>query len=185
MVAAMGRRGSAVAVIGLLLAALICSQAVAAGGSTLVVIGGSGKDEKARFVAGRAKLRSGALTVGQTQTVVVKGLPAHFKLGAYVEPTVLPICDQPNLSCYPQPLFPAAGTPRFRTSGKGRAVLTFVMPPAFELFNEIDPTQSHPIQFAEGQTAGVDISGFGRTRVRGRSLPTFALAIARAPVHLP
>jgi hypothetical protein len=166
--------------------ALAGSQALAAGGegSSVVVVGGTGKDNDFKFVQGVARVPDGTLTVGQVESVVVKRFPRRSRLSAYVEPASDPICDQRNPTCFPQPLFRPAGTPRFKASGKGRAVLTFVMPPAFELFNQVDPTQSHPVQFTDGELVEVEVTSIGRTREGRRRVLTFGVAAVTAHVQL-
>ena len=111
-------------------------------------------------VHGKART-DGTLTVGQQETLTVTKLPGKFKLSASVSPpsAAADTCFSFKVPavCEPEPLFRAPGTPRFRSSKKGRATLTFVMPPGYEYTNFKDPLQSHPIYFVDGQAVHVEV----------------------------
>src|SRR3954447_18991860 len=112
----------------MIVAGLVAVSGVALGAASLAAA-----DEEI-FQTG--KLRSdGVMTVGQPETVVMKGLPPKLKvrMGVYANDQRC----QNFKTAFCIPAFPkrAAGTPRFRTSGKGRARLTFVMPAAYDVLN--------------------------------------------------
>jgi hypothetical protein len=111
---------------------------------------------------GRAKLRTdGTLTVGGQETISLKGAPPKQRLRADISaPPTATECDQFATGfCLSEPLFPAAGSPALRSSAKGRATFTFVMPGAYEFLNFSDPIQSHPIVLVNGQTIHLDVYG--------------------------
>jgi hypothetical protein len=101
----------------------------------------------------------GTLTVGAQETVTVTGLPGKYRLQGFVSaPPTAQECFQSFWSyCEPEPLFRAPGTPKFRSSKKGRARLTSVVPPGYQVDNFKDPLKSHPTYFVNGQTVHVEV----------------------------
>ena len=111
----------------------------------------------------------GTLTVGQQETISVTGLPGKYRLAGYISPApTANSCFDFDIDayCFPPPLFRVAGTPRFKSSRKGRATLTFVMPPGYELVSFEDPLKSHPIYLVNGQTVHVEVDTTLKRRVR-------------------
>ena len=82
------------------------------------------------------KLRSdGVMTVGQPETVFIKGLPPKRKVRMSIFANDTRCQNFKNAFCIPASPKRVAGTPRFRTSAKGRARLTFVMPATYDVLN--------------------------------------------------
>jgi hypothetical protein len=131
----------------------------------------------------------GTLTVGQQETISVTGLPGKHRLSAFISPppTASTCFDfETDGFCAPQPLFRVPGTPRLRSSRKGRGTLTFVMPPAYEFMDFGNPLNSHPIVLVNGQTVHVDIETTVKLRVRNGSYAvTGPVADAIAVVEVP
>jgi hypothetical protein len=167
--------------------ALLIGSAQAVAGGSAVVVGGSsnGKEIEGRFVKG--KIRSdGNLTVGQPETITIRRFPRATKFFLAIEPPpFVGVCQNFTQECVPQPVYPIAGTPPFRTKGKGRATVTFVMPPAYEIFDDVDPTKSHAVSFINGQA--VHVHAFGETfgKVHGKPTFTLAEAVGRAVAQVP
>ena len=134
----------------------------------------------------------GTLTVGQQETLTVTKLPGKFRLQGFVSPPPTATeCQQFNaVFCESEPLFRIPGTPRFRSSKKGRAALTFVMPPGYQVTNFKDPLKSHPVYFINGQTAHIDVFVTYRERRHGRlaeitSVADSAIAVVEVPPPAP
>jgi hypothetical protein len=131
---------------------------------------------KARVIA------DGIVTPGQLETIAVSHLPPRARLKAFIEPPpVTPECGE-FFFCDPAPTSPAPGTPPYRASGKGRALLTFVMPSTY--FVETDPFRpklGYLQTFANGQAVHLDVEGIRRTRKAKR----VGFGFARAVVQLP
>jgi hypothetical protein len=136
----------------------------------------------------------GTLTVGGQERLTVSHVPRvpHRKLKAsIVAPIAASICNHESLNlgffeaCLPQPLYPVAGTPRFKANKKDRASLTFVMPPAYEFIDFSDPTRSHPITLVDGQTIGVEIDIAYKPRSGGSAIASLAFGSAVVEVPAP
>lgn len=171
----LGRRG-----VGL--AALATAMLCVLGGATVAQAGVFDElDKELSKVKGKIRT-DGTLTVGQQETIALKGLPGKYRLAAYIEPPPsASTCFDFDLDgyCFPQPLFRVSGTPRFRSSRKGRATLTFVMPPAYEFVSFGDPLQSHPVYLVNGQTVHVDVETTIKRRV-GNSVYAVSGSVAKA-----
>lgn len=148
-----------------------------------MVFGGPG-----RGPFGSGKVRTdGTLTAGGQETLFVKGIQRKpkLKLAASVSPNYddSPECFQFKSGiCLPEPLFRVPGTPKLRTSPKGRATLTFVMPGAVLFENFKDPLQSHPVPFSDGKKVEIQIEG--TKKLRNGSV-TGPVAITTAVVEVP
>ena len=109
----------------------------------------------------------GVLTVGGQETVALRSLPPKMSFEIQIRPSQ-PAGDCFDISkpglCLPEPAYPAPGTPKFKTSGKGRAIITFVMPSGNLFLDLRDPLQSHPVPFANGEGVRVDALGIKFTR---------------------
>jgi hypothetical protein len=108
-------------------------------------------------------------TVGREETVGVSKMLRKVKVDVWIEPGG-PGCEGTTPAsltfCYPDYVHPAPGTPGFRTSGSGRATLTFVMPSSYRAFRIQDLTAS-TVNFESGQP--VEIVAVGEhTRGHGR-----------------
>jgi hypothetical protein len=139
----------------------------------------------------RAKVRTdGLLTVGGQETLTVKGVSPKQRLKASISPPPTATACFPDTfafaGCFPEPLYRVAGTPRFKGSGKGRATLTFVMPPAYEYLDLDDPLKSHPVYLVDGQTVHVDIAGISvYRRPHTKSIVERELGSSIAVVQVP
>jgi hypothetical protein len=164
----------------LYLGTAICAAAMLLGGAQAFA-----DKVQDRYVKG--KIRSdGNLTVGQPETVTVRGFPRGIKFQLAVEPSpFVAACQSFTQECVPQPVYPIAGTPPFRTKAKGRATVSFVVPAAFEIFDYVDPTKSHAVSFINGQA--VHVHAFGETfgKVHGKPTFTLAEAVGRAVAQVP
>jgi hypothetical protein len=160
------RRASSIAGAGLLLALGLAQSAPAAVPSSPIIVGGDG--------TAKAKIRTdGVLTAGGTEAILVKKMPPKGKLLVELtSPLDSPDCINSSGVCVPTTLQPAPGAPKFNTTRKGRALLTFVMPSALEFLNFKDPTQSHPVPFVNGQR--VQLLAFSFKRNNHGASPTVA-----------
>ena len=86
---------------------------------------------------------------------------------------------RPALFLQPSAHFAAPGYPPYRTSGKGRALLTFVMPSSY--FVEADPFRGRVVNFANGQAVHIDDDG----GLRYKRVKRVGFGFARAVVQLP
>jgi hypothetical protein len=141
----------------------------------------------------KGKLRTdGALTVRQLETVTVRGLPPRMNLDL----SIAPLDDLTNCydigpgTCLPTPLHPAPGSPGFRTSSKGQAVLTFVMPDSYPLISSgFGPDDEGPQQyvrsFRDGQVVTIRARGSKRHVVHGSRTLTRGSAFGQAVVEVP
>jgi hypothetical protein len=131
----------------------------------------------------------GTLTVGQQETISVTRLGGKHRLAAYISPPpTATICFDFDVDgyCFPQPLFRVAGTPAFKSSRKGRARLTFVMPPGYEFINFANPLASHPVDLVNNQTVHVDVDTTVKRRIRNATYSlTGTVASAIAVVEVP
>jgi hypothetical protein len=124
---------------------------------------------RVKLVFFKAHVRSdGIVTPGQLETVAVAHMPprSRFKMAIEPPPTT-PQCGE-FYFCDVAPVPPAPGSPRFRTSGKGRALVTFVMPSTYNIATDpFDPRTRRPVAFANGQSVHIDVDGAKRLhRVR-------------------
>jgi hypothetical protein len=128
-----------------------------------------GKKKRVKVVFFKARVASdGFLTPGQVETVAVSHLPRRtgFKLGIEPPPTTLQ-CGQ-LFFCDVAPVSPALGSPPFVTTGKGEAVVSFVMPSTYNIATDpFDPATRRPVTWADGQRVHIDVQGVKRKpRVR-------------------
>jgi hypothetical protein len=128
-------------------------------------------------------ITDGLLTVGQPETARVKGLPAKTRLsGAILPPPSERNCFDPATGfCIPGPLPPAPGTPRFKTDGKGRATLTFIMADHYDLIAE----ENEHVTLVNGQVIIVNFSGRRRVHRGGKKVILDGYSNAKAMVEVP
>ena len=132
----------------------------------------------------------GLLTVGQQETLTVKGAPPRATLQATAEPSVTTTTQCFNFKtfdeCLPEPLFSVfTGSSRFKASGKGRASLTFVMPPGFEFIDSRDPLKSHPVFYTDGERVPIGVSHYVEKHDRrGFSISISSLGFTTATVQV-
>jgi hypothetical protein len=132
--------------------------------------------QKARVVS------DGFVTPGQLETIAVSRMPPRTPVRVVVEAPPFTIQCGELYFCDPAPTAPAPGTPPYRTSGKGRALLTFVMPANYYLETDpFRPSERQPVYWMNGQAVHIDVDGFrDRKGVRHESF-----GFARAVVQLP
>ena len=121
---------------------------------------------KPKLIFMKARVVSdGIVTPGQLQTIALSHLPPRAPLKVFIEPPpTTPECGE-KYFCDPAPTSPAPGTPPYKSSGKGRALLTFVMPQSY--FVETDffkPEKGFVQNFANGQAVHIDVQGVSRTK---------------------
>jgi hypothetical protein len=119
------------------------------------------------FLKGRV-FSDGFVTPGQPETIAVSNFPPRTRLKVFIEaPPTTPQCGELYF-CDPAPTSPAPGTPPYQSSGKGRALLTFVMPSTYNLETDpLRPSQKQPVTFADNQRVHIDVEGIStHKRVR-------------------
>jgi hypothetical protein len=147
-----------------------------------LLLAGSGQGAL-RFerVKGKA-VAFGTFTPGQVESIAVRGMPKRGKLQAIMGPAGAPGGCTGVFVCLPVLLRRAEGTRRFHTSGKGRAVISFVMPDHYERFR-IDNLKApnEPVPFVNGQRLIVEVDGIASHHRK----QTFGIALARTTVEIP
>jgi hypothetical protein len=120
------------------------------------------------------------VTPGQLETIAVSHLPARAPLKVFIEPPpVTPECGELYF-CDPAPTSPVPGSPPYKASRKGRALLTFVMPSTY--FVETDffhPSRGYVQHFANGQAVHIDVEGIRRTKKAKRVGFGFSRAVVQ------
>jgi hypothetical protein len=167
-----GRRKNRVAAAGI---PLVCALLAASVGPAAAA------KHKPKLVFLKARVVSDhTVTPGQLETIAVSHLPARAPLKVFIEPPpVTPECGELYF-CDPAPTSPAPGTPPYKASGKGRALLTFVMPSTY--FVETDffhPNRGYVQHFANGQAVHVDVEGIRRTKKAKRVGFGFSRAVVQ------
>jgi hypothetical protein len=158
----------------LALACLAC--ALSAAGAALAVTPADGK-KKLKFVFMKARVSTdGFITPGQPETIAVSRLPGRAQLKVFLDPPpTTPQCGELYFCV------PAEGAPPYRSTGKGQALLTFIVPSGY--FVESDPFhpgQGFATNWANGQSAHIDVTA-STTHKRVR---TEAFGFARTIVQL-
>jgi hypothetical protein len=167
------------------LAALACAlslPAAAAAGSTSVNLSSKGK-VKTKFVFLKARVGSdGFVTPGQLETISITRMAPKAKIAVFIEPPPTTLQCGELYFCDPAPAAPAPGSPPFKANGKGRAVLTFVMPDTYYLETDpFNPKIRQPVAFADQQRIHIDVVGSSRIRHVKRESFGFARAIVVRP----
>jgi hypothetical protein len=124
----------------------------------------------------------GAVTPGQQEWITITRMPprARFKLLIEPPPTT-PQCGQ-YYFCSSVRVFPVPGTPRYRSSGKGAAAVSFVMPGSYVIqSNPFKPSTRQTVNFMNGQVIHIDVQGMKRTK-RARF---FGFGFRRSIVQIP
>jgi hypothetical protein len=160
------------------------------GCSLLALLGATTAVAKPDVVHITGKMRTdGVLTVRQQETVELRGLPPRLNLNLWIAPPdnqCLSAMFMPG-TCLPTPLYPAAGTPAFRTSVKGRATLTFVMPESVR-FLDITATPEPRVEelaLGNGQAIYIRARGLRSQRRDGTRTIVRAKATGRGSVEVP
>jgi len=147
-----------------------------------LLLAGSGQGAT-RFerVKGKA-LAFGPFTPGQVESIAVRGMPKKGKVQALMGFAGAPGGCSGVFVCLPVLLRRAEGTPRFHTTAKGRALISFVMPTHYERFridNLNSPTER--VAFVNGQRLLIEVDGIASHRDK----QTFGIAVARTTVQIP
>jgi hypothetical protein len=159
-------------------AALACAAILAAG---IGIPDSSAGKLKRVFIKARVA-SDGFVTPGQLETIAVSRMPPRARLNVFIEaPPTTPQCGQ-FYFCDVAPTSPPPGAAPYRSSRKGRALLTFVMPSSYFISSDpFPPREGRFVDFANGQAVHIDVQGGRRTkRVR-----RVGLGFARAVVQLP
>jgi hypothetical protein len=138
---------------------------------------------KPKVVFFKVRVSSDHIVVpGQLETISISRMPPRTSLKVFIEPPpITPQCGDLYF-CDPAPTAPAPGAPPYRTNGKGRALLTFVMPSTYWIQRDpFLPGDRREVTFAHGQAVHIDVLGAKR-RKRAR-LEGFGFS--RAVVQLP
>jgi hypothetical protein len=134
----------------------------------------------------KGKLRSdGVMTVGQPETIVIKRLPPKLKVRVTVTANDQR-CEAIKIGfCEPATATRAPGTPRFRTSRRGRAVLTFVMPAGYDFFHLKPPFKTEHVSFTNGQPLLIDAQVDTAVTRHGESRHLIGIAQGGAVAEVP
>jgi hypothetical protein len=131
------------------------------------------------------KLRSdGVMTVGQPETVFIKGLPPKRKVRMSIFANDTRCQNFKNAFCIPASPKRVAGTPRFRTSAKGRARLTFVMPATYDVLN-LKSLKTEHVSFTNGEPLLVSATVDTSVRRHGESQHLIGIAQGNAVAEVP
>ena len=119
---------------------------------------------KFRFLKGKV-LSDGYVTPGKLETIAVSNYPPRTRLKVFIEPPpTTPQCGEMYF-CDPAPTTPAPGYPPYRSSGKGKALLTFEMPSTYYLETDpLHPAQRQAVTFANNQRVHIDVEGVRRQK---------------------
>jgi hypothetical protein len=120
--------------------------------------------KRVKIVFFKARVTSdGFLTPGQNETVAVSDIPAKTEFKMAIEPPPTTIQCGQFFFCDVAPVAPATGSPPFRTTAKGEAVVTFVMPTTYNIATDpFDPASRRPVAWADQQRVHIDVQGVKR-----------------------
>jgi hypothetical protein len=123
-----------------------------------------------------------SVTPGQQEWITVAKLPPRTRFKVAIEPPpTTPQCGQ-YYFCNSVRVFPVPGTPPYRSSGKGRATVSFVMPSQYVIQSDpFGPSTKQPVTFMNGQALHIDVYGAKRTRKATR----VGFGFGRTVVYLP
>jgi hypothetical protein len=117
------------------------------------------KEVKVVFMKARVA-SDGFVTPGQPQTVTVSDLPAKTRFRMAIEPPPTTLQCGQFYFCDFAPVTPAPGSPPFRTTKKGEATVTFVMPLTYNIATDpFDPATRRPVAWANGQRVHINVQG--------------------------
>jgi hypothetical protein len=127
-----------------------------------------------KFLKGKV-VSDGVVVPGEPETVAIAKFPPKASLRVAIEPPpTTPQCGE-HFFCDLVFVSPAPGT-LFRSSGKGRALLSFVMPTTFTLEDPFRPGTKREAPFVTGQSVHIDVGG--TKRLRKARVQSFGFAIA-------
>lgn len=162
------------------IAALACALLPVASGIAGPTAHASSKPKlKVIFLKARV-VSDGFVTPGQTETISISRMALRAPIKVFVEapPTTLQ-CGE-LFFCDPAPTSPVPGSPPYRADGKGKAVVSFVMPDTYFLETDpFDPKVRQPVTFADQQRIHIDVEGTSKIKNVRRESFGFARAIVR------
>jgi hypothetical protein len=172
-------RGSTL-VAGVAATATIALVPVSAGGDPVVEASGK-KKPPLKFSKVRVS-SDHSVTPGQQEWIAVTRVPPRVKLKVAIEPPpTTPQCGQYYL-CRQVRVFPVPGTPPYRSSGKGRATLSFIMPSHYTIQSDpFRPSTRQSVAFADGQAVHINVRGVKKTRRATRVGFGFGRAVVSIP----
>jgi hypothetical protein len=153
-----GRGAIALAVV---VISLACAVGMAAGAPPAPPGAQTLGKQRVKLVFFKGRVASdGIVTPGQPETVAISRMPERIRFKMAIEPPpTTPQCGE-FYFCDFAPVSPAPGSAPFRTSGKGRALVTFIMPSTYNVATDpFDPSTRHPVAFANGQAVHIDVQG--------------------------
>ena len=107
----------------------------------------------------------GFVTPGQLETISVSRLAPKAPIKVFIEPPPVTLQCGEFYFCDPAPTEPAPGTPPYRSSKKGTATLTFVMPPNYYIETDpFNPKNRQPVYWMNGQAVHIDVEAHRRTK---------------------
>ena len=138
---------------------------------------------KTKFIFLKARVGSdGFVTPGQPETISISRMAPRARIHVFLEAPPTTIQCGELYFCDPAPATPATGAPPFRANGKGRAVLTFVMPDSYYLETDpFDPNVRQPVPFADQQRIHIDVEGSSKIRHVKRQSFGFGRATVQRP----
>jgi hypothetical protein len=166
--------------MGLAVAAAILVACVVASSATGVAgaqTSGTAKPLKVplRFQKGKV-FSDGVVVPGELETVFISKFPPRANLKVAIEPpATTPQCGE-HFFCDLAFVTPAPGTSLFRSSGRGRAMLSFIMPATFTLVDPYRPGIAREAHFVTGQSIHIDVGG--DRRLKKARVQAFGFAIA-------
>jgi hypothetical protein len=169
--------GRGIAAIGVAAICVACGVGSVATGIAGAQPSGTAKQPKVplKFVKGKV-FSDGVVVPGELETVFVTKFPPRANLKVAIEPPpTTPRCGE-HFFCDLAFVSPAPGAPCFRSSGKGRAQLSFVMPATFTLEDPYRPGETREAHFVTGQSVHIDVGG--TKRLRKARVQSFGFAIA-------
>jgi hypothetical protein len=109
-------------------------------------------------------------------------MPPRTRLQVFVEPPpTTPQCGQ-YYFCRPVRVFPVPGTPAYRSSGKGGATLSFVMPHTYVIQSDpFNKSTRQTVTWVNGQSVHLDVLGQRKTR----KVRQFGFGFGRSIVSIP
>lgn len=155
---------------------LVCSLLAAIGAQTA-----SAGKPKVIFFKGRVG-SDHILVPDQLETISVRKMPPRTNLKVFIEPPPVTLQCGELYFCDPAPTAPAPGAPPYRTNGKGRALLTFVVPSTYWIERDpFTPGDRREVTFANGQAVHIDVQGAKRRKRATLQGFGFSRAVVQIP----
>jgi hypothetical protein len=122
-----------------------------------------GKKPPVKLLKGRV-ISDGAVTPGQQEWITVARMPPRARFKVLIEPPpTTPQCAQ-FYFCNSVRVRPVPGTPAYRTSAKGSALVSFIMPAGYVIqSNPFKPSTRQFVTWMDRQVLHIDVTGVKRT----------------------